>query len=380
MALKGLKVLEFAGLAPGPFCGMLLADFGACVTRIDKTPYNSIDVLQGGKRTLALDLKKPKAIEIVRSLCRKSDVLIEPFRPGVMEKLGLGPSELMRENPRLIYARLTGFGQNGAHAARAGHDINYVALSGILSLLGRKGERPTAPINLAADFAGGGLLCAFGILAAVLERHNSGKGQVVDHAMVEGAAYVGSWLIRSQKLPIWGRPRGENMLDTGVHFYDTFQTKDGKFMSVGAIEPQFYKELLEGLDLQMELPQYEDVEKSKHLFEVIFLTKTRAEWTKIFQDRDACVFPVLEMDEACEYPHNREREVFLDKGKTNDELVPTPAPKLSRTPAQSGALAPEKDELQMVEEILNEVGVGSEDIFKLYEDGSLLLANPKPKL
>ncbi|XP_001846496.2 alpha-methylacyl-CoA racemase [Culex quinquefasciatus] len=380
MALKGLKVLEFAGLAPGPFCGMLLTDFGACVTRIDKTPYNSIDVLQGGKRTLALDLKKPKATEIVRSLCRKSDVLIEPFRPGVMEKLGLGPSELMRENPRLIYARLTGFGQNGAHAARAGHDINYVALSGILSLLGRKDERPTAPINLAADFAGGGLLCAFGILAAVLERHNSGKGQVVDHAMVEGAAYVGSWLIRSQKLPIWGRPRGENMLDTGVHFYDTFQTKDGKFMSVGAIEPQFYKELLEGLDLQMELPQYEDVEKSKHLFEAIFLTKTRDEWTKIFQDRDACVFPVLEMDEAYKYAHNREREVFLDKVKTNDELVPTPAPKLSRTPAQSGALAPEKDELQMVEEILNEVGVGSKDILKLYEDGALLLASPKPKL
>ncbi|EDS43788.1 alpha methylacyl-coa racemase [Culex quinquefasciatus] len=366
MALKGLKVLEFAGLAPGPFCGMLLTDFGACVTRIDKTPHNSIDVLQGGKRTLALDLKKPKAIEIVRSLCRKSDVLIEPFRPGVMEKLGLGPSELMRENPRLIYARLTGFGQNGAHAARAGHDINYVALSGILSLLGRKDERPTAPINLAADFAGGGLLCAFGILAAVLERHNSGKGQVVDHAMVEGAAYVGSWLIRSQKLPIWGRPRGENMLDTGVHFYDTFQTKDGKFMSVGAIEPQFYKELLEGLDLQMELPQYEDVEKSKHLFEAIFLTKTRDEWTKIFQDRDACVFPVLDMDEAYKYPHNREREVFLDKVKTNDELVPTPAPKLSRTPAQSGALAPEKDELQTVEEILNEVGSATVIAFCLF--------------
>ncbi|XP_065095300.1 alpha-methylacyl-CoA racemase-like [Ochlerotatus camptorhynchus] len=380
MALKGLNVLEFVGLAPGPFCGMILADFGATVTRIDKSPINNLDVLQGGKRTLSLDLKKPKAIEIVRSLSRKSDILIEPFRPGVMEKLGLGPAVMMKENPRLIYARLTGFGQSGSHAPRAGHDINYVALSGILSLFGRKGERPTAPINFAADFAGGGLLCAFGILAAVLERHHSGMGQIVDHSMVEGAAYVGSWLIRSQKLAIWGKRRGENMLDTGAHFYDTFQTKDGKYMSVGALEPQFYKDLLQGLDLQNELPQYDENDKNRHLIEAIFLTKTRDEWTDIFKNLDACVFPVLELEEVDQYPHNRERSVFLDRNLTKDgELVPTPAPKLSRTPAHSGALVMEKDELQMVMEICAEIDLGAEDMARLCEE-RVILTSTKPKL
>ncbi|KXJ62524.1 hypothetical protein RP20_CCG027728 [Aedes albopictus] len=380
MALKGLKVLEFAGLAPGPFCGMILADFGATVTRIDKTPTNSLDVLQGGKRTLALDLKKPKAVEIVRSLCRSSDVLIEPFRPGVMEKLGLGPSEMMTENPRLIYARLTGFGQNGPHAPRAGHDINYVALSGILSLFGRKGERPTAPINLAADFAGGGLLCAFGILAALLERHHSGKGQIVDHAMVEGAAYVGSWLIRSQNLPVWGKPRGENILDTGAHFYDTFETKDGKYMSVGALEPQFYKELLQGLDLEGNIAQYDDDDKARHLVEAVFRTKTRDEWTNIFSNRDACVFPVLELNEVNQYTHNRERKAFLDRSETkDDQLVPNPAPKLSRTPASSGALAEQKDELQMVEEICQEIALGPEDVAEMCKE-KVILTSIVPKL
>ncbi|XP_055589385.1 alpha-methylacyl-CoA racemase [Uranotaenia lowii] len=379
MALKGIKVLEFVGLAPGPFCGMLLTDFGATVTRIDKNPTNSIDVLQGGKRTLSLDLKKPKAVEIVRSLCRTTDVLIEPFRPGVMEKLGLGPLEVMKENPKLIYARLTGFGQSGTLAKRAGHDLNYVALSGILSMLGRKNERPTAPINYIADFAGGGLLCAFGILAALLERYHSGKGQIVDHSMVEGAAYVGSWLICSQKLPIWGQPRGENVLDTGAHFYDTYRTKDGKYISVGAIEPQFYQELLSGLDLQIDLSQYEDNEKATHLLEAIFLTKTRDEWSEIFQNRDACVFPVLELNEVDSFHHNRERNVFLDRELTkNGELVPSPAPKLSRTPAISGALATDKNEYEMVEEILKEIGQDSQ-INNLVSDGVLLM-NVKPKL
>ncbi|XP_055543300.1 alpha-methylacyl-CoA racemase [Wyeomyia smithii] len=380
MALKGLKVLEFTGLAPGPFCGMLLADFGATVTRIDKVPTNMLDVLRDGKRTLALNLKKPKAIELVRLLCSKSDVLIEPFRPGVMEKLGLGPREIMQENPKLIYARLTGFGQNGLLAARAGHDINYAAVSGLLSLFGRKSERPTAPINLAADFAGGGLLCAFGILAALLERHHSGKGQIVDHSMTEGAAYVGSWFFRSQKLPIWGKPRGENLLDTGVHFYDTYRTKDGKYMSVGAIEPQFYEELLDGLELPRDLPQYEDVEKTKVLFEEKFLTKTRDEWTQIFQHRDACVFPVLELDEAEKHPHNCDRNAFLDKRESCcTEIVPTPAPKLSRTPAQSGAAIGKTAITQMAVDIFNDFGLNVEDIVTLYDEGVILLPT-KPKL
>ncbi|XP_055634549.1 alpha-methylacyl-CoA racemase [Toxorhynchites rutilus septentrionalis] len=380
MALKGLKVIEFVGLAPGPFCGMLLADFGATVTRIDKTPANSLDVLQAGKRSIAFDLKKPEAVEIVRSMCHQSDVVIEPFRPGVMEKLGLGPSDVMTENPRLIYARLTGFGQYGSHALRAGHDINYLAVSGVLSMFGRKFERPTPPTNFAADFAGGGLLCAFGILVAVLERHHSGKGQIIDHAMVDGAAYAASWLFRSRKLPIWGKPRGENVLDTGAHFYDTFQTKDGKFMSIGAIEPQFYRKLLEGLDLPLDISQYGDDLKNRHLLEAIFLTKTQAEWSQIFENEDACVFPVLEIDEAHQYPHNRERNVFLERNQAGeDEIIPAPAPKLSRTPARSGTLVPARDEFQLAEEILGEVGLTSEDVKKLYEK-EVVLFTTRPKL
>ncbi|XP_058057044.1 alpha-methylacyl-CoA racemase [Anopheles bellator] len=380
MALQGLKVIEFVGLAPGPFCGMLLADFGATVTRIDMTPRNSLDVLQGGKRTLALNLQKPKAIEMVRSLCRRSDVMIEPFRPGVMEKLGLSPATLLRDNPRLIYARLTGFGQTGSHAARAGHDINYVALSGVLSLLGRAASKPYAPINLVADFAGGGLMCAFGILAAIVERHRSGKGQIVDNAMVEGAAYVGSWLFRSQGLPLWGKPRGDNMLDGGAHFYDTYETKDGKFVSVGAIEHRFYQQLLEGLGLDPELPQFGHEEERKKQFEDIFRTKTRDEWMAIFETTDACVFPVLELDEVASYAHNRDREVFLDPLKTTDDAtIPTPAPKLSRTPAASGALSKKRDDLEMTVEILGEVGIDLPQIVRLHEEGVVLLSTA-PKL
>ncbi|ETN60778.1 alpha methylacyl-coa racemase [Anopheles darlingi] len=381
MALKGLKIVEFVGLAPGPFCGMLLADFGATVTRIDMSPRNPLDVLQGGKRSLALDLKKPKAIEVVRSLCRKSDVLIEPFRPGVMEKLGLGPSILLQDNPGLIYARLTGFGQSGSHAARAGHDINYVALSGVLSLLGRQGNKPPFPINLLADFAGGGMMCAFGILAALLERHRSGRGQIVDNAMVEGAAYIGSWLFRSRNLPIWGKPRGENMIDGGAHFYDTYETRDGKFVSVGAIENRFYRQLLEGLGLDPELPQFEDDEERKKLFEKLFRSKTRDQWMAIFETTDACVFPVLEMDEVESYTHNRERQVFVDRNQTDDDstVVPTPAPKLSRTPATSGALAKSRDELEMTVEILGEIGIDRSEVVRLHEQGIVLLSTA-PKL
>uniref|UniRef100_A0A2M4BRA5 Putative l-carnitine dehydratase/alpha-methylacyl-coa racemase n=1 Tax=Anopheles marajoara TaxID=58244 RepID=A0A2M4BRA5_9DIPT len=380
MALKGLKVVEFVGLAPGPFCGMLLADFGATVTRIDMSPRNPLDVLQGGKRSLALDLKKPKAIEVVRSLCRKSDVMIEPFRPGVMEKLGLGPSILLQDNPGLIYARLTGFGQSGSHAARAGHDINYVALSGVLSLLGKRGNKPSFPINLLADFAGGGMMCAFGILAALLERYRSGRGQIVDNAMVEGAAYIGSWLFRSRNLPIWGKPRGENMIDGGAHFYDTYETRDGRFLSVGAIENRFYRQLLEGLGLDPELSQFEDEEERKKLFQELFRSKTRDEWMAIFETKDACVFPVLELDEVQSYTHNRERQVFLDRNQTEDSaVVPTPAPKLSRTPASSGALAKSRDELEMTIEILGEIGIDRPEVVRLHEQGVVLLSSA-PKL
>lgn len=204
------------------------------------------DCLGNGKKSLALNLKHPEGVNILKTLCKSSDVLIEPFRKGVMEKLKLGPDVLLKNNSRLIYARLSGYGHSGTFSDNSGHDINYVALSGLLSLFGRKGENPIQPVNIVADFGGGGLMCALGIVLALFERNSSGLGQVVDNAMVNGAAYLGSWLYRSQKLPTWGKQRGENLLDTGTHFYEVYKTKDGKYMSVGALEPQFYAELLQG--------------------------------------------------------------------------------------------------------------------------------------
>lgn len=336
-------------------------------------------MLRAGKRTISLNLKEPKAIEIMKKLCQNSDVLIEPYRPGVMEKLGLGPEVLLRENPKLIYARLTGFGGDGrgVYAPRAGHDINYIAVSGLLSMFGRKGEKPLAPVNLAADFAGGGMMCAFGICIALLERHRSGKGQVVDCAMVEGAAYVASWLYRSRDMPIWGNPRGENMLDTGASFYDTYETKDGKFMSVGAIEPQFYLELLKGLKIDPnEISQFDDNQK---LFTDAFKQKTQQEWCNVFDHIDACVFPVLEWDEAPHHEHNKARNVFLDPAKSNGSVVPNPAPKLSRTPGKSSAQIPEQNPVDMALEILGELGMQRQEIKELYEAEVLILGD-KSKL
>lgn len=318
----------------------------------------------------------------MKKLCQNADVLIEPYRPGVMEKLGLGPAELLTVNPRLVYARLTGFGGDGRglYADRAGHDINYAAVSGLLSMFGRKGEKPVAPINFAADFAGGGFLCALGICVALLERHRSGKGQVVDCAMVEGAAYVGSWLFRSRELPVWGQERGENFLDGGNHSYDTYETKDGKFMSVGALEPQFYEALIKGLELNPdEVQQLDEIEKNREIFTKAFKTKTQNEWCAIFDHIDACVFPVLEWDKAPEHLHNKAREVFLDASKSNGTVVPNPAPKLSRTPGCSSAQFPEQDPVEMALEVLGEIGLKRHDVKELYESKVLIL-DDKPKL
>ncbi|KAG7164980.1 Alpha-methylacyl-CoA racemase-like [Homarus americanus] len=237
MALRGVRVVEMAGLAPAPFCGMIMADFGASVIRIDKPNAPDIDSLGRGKRSIIVDVKKPEGRNIVKKLCSNSDVLIEPFRRGVMEKIGLGPKELKEDNSRLIYARLTGFGQSGPYADMAGHDINFVAISGLLSMLGRKEGPPTPPINLLADFAGGGLMCALGITLALFERSKSDQGQVIDANMVDGAAYTGSWLYSSRDMPLWCKPRGRNWLDSGAHFYDTYETSDGRYMAVGAVEP-----------------------------------------------------------------------------------------------------------------------------------------------
>lgn len=264
-------------------------------------------------------------------------MIIEPFRPGVMEKLGLGPNILLAENPQLIYARLTGFGQTGPYSSRAGHDINYIAISGVLSLLGRYNEKPIFPINLLADFAGGGLLCAFGIALALLERVKSNKGQIIDSNMVEGAAYVASWITRSQNLPIWGNERGKNILDSGAHFYDTYKTKDNKYMAVGAIEPQFYNKFIEGLGLSLEnIPQLSNMDESKKIITDKFLEKTQKEWCEIFENIDACVTPVLTLSEAPDNKHNKARESFVS-GPDYSFKVAKPAPCLERTPGTSRA-------------------------------------------
>lgn len=361
--------------------GMILTDFGATVTKIDRTWDNPIDVLTDGKQKLAINIKNPRGQEIVQKLSRISDVLIEPYRPGVMEKLKLGPEILMRENPRLIYARLTGFGQTGPLAQRAGHDINYVALSGILSFCGRANQPPQAPVNLLADFAGGGLLCAFGICAALVERHRSGKGQIVDNSMSEGAAYVGSWLTRSQSLPIWQGPRGTNTLDGGAFFYGIYETSDGKYMSVGALESQFFDEFVRVLGLQGECQQFDDdADRWRREIEAIFKTKTQQEWTKLFQNLDACVYPVLDWSEADRHPHNIARKNFVPKDQCDGAVVPQPAPKLLRTPAVSGAIAKHKknqnvDPFQQTVEILNEIGLNADDVKELCADGAINLPN-----
>ncbi|KAF2882411.1 hypothetical protein ILUMI_23781 [Ignelater luminosus] len=370
MALKGIKVIELAGLAPAPFCGMVLADFGASVIRIDRVGNHfEADCVANGKQSLALNLRHPEGVGILRKLSKNCDVLIEPYRKGVMEKLGIGPTVLLKDNPKLIYARLTGYGQEGKYSARAGHDINYIGISGLLSLFGRFGEKPLFPVNAVADFAGGGLMCALGIILALFERQSSGIGQVVDCNMVEGSAYLGSWLYRSQNLPIWGNPRGKNIIDSGAHFYETYETKDGKFMAVGAIEPQFYKQLLEGLGLTEEnVPQFPDFERGKQIFTAKFLEKTQDEWSKIFDGRDACVTPILSLDEAPKHEHNTERKSFIQSWN-NGRMVPIPAPILCRTPGESQCVNPPPQRGQQTEMILKDLGYDKDGISKLENDG-----------
>ncbi|XP_048360122.1 alpha-methylacyl-CoA racemase [Sphaerodactylus townsendi] len=368
MALRGVRVLELAGLAPAPLCGQILADFGAQVVRVDRfsRPAMTADVQGRGKRSLALDLKQPRGAETLTRLCLRADVLIEPFRPGVMENLNLGPDVLLKNNPKLIYARLTGFGSSGAYSKMAGHDINYLAVSGVLSRLGRKDENPYAPVNLLADFAGGGVMCALGIIIALYERTKSGKGQVIDASMVEGAAYLSSFLWKSQNLGLWNRPRGENLLDSGAPFYETYETSDGKFMAVGAIEPQFYKQLISGLGLDShKLPDQYDFSgwpEMKKKFADLFSKKTQAEWCGIFDNTDACVTPVLSFDDVALHPHNKQRGAFLKNDQ--EEISPRPSPLLSRTPATPSS---KRDPFigEHTEEILLDYGFSKEEIAQL---------------
>ncbi|NWI60548.1 AMACR racemase, partial [Calyptomena viridis] len=300
---------------------------------------------------------------------------------GVMEKLGFGPEVLLQENPRLIYARLTGFGQTGKYAKSAGHDINYLALSGVLSKLGRKDENPYAPVNLLADFAGGGVMCAMGIVIALYERATSGRGQIIDASMVEGVAYLSSFLWKSQNLGLWSRPRGENLLDSGAPFYEIYKTSDGKFMAVGALEPQFYKELIKGLgldsnDLHTQM-SFSDWPEMKKKFASIFAQKTQAEWCRVFDGTDACVTPVLSLDDVASHQHNKQRSSFIknDQG----EISPRPAPLLSRTPAVPSH---KRDPFvgEHTEEILLEYGFTKQEIAKLYSDKVIGFSKPQANL
>ncbi|XP_073825650.1 alpha-methylacyl-CoA racemase-like [Musca autumnalis] len=376
MPLKGIKVLEFAGLAPAPFCGKILADFGAKVTVIDRVPDNVLNCMNRGKRVLAINLKVPEGQQLARKLAGTQDVLIEPFRPGVMEKLNLGPELLCKDNPRLIYARLTGFGQQGRLAARAGHDINYAAISGVLSMLGHKNEKPQPPINILADFAGGGLMCSLGICLALLERHRSGRGQVVDSAMIDGAAYVASWLFMARNVPtLFQGERGTNALDGGSYFYDVYETKDGKYMSVGCLEYQFFDEFKNKLglpELSQVLVDEDEKKAAKDMVTKRFLEKTQAEWSAIFEDVDACVYPIIDWESVLDHDHNKTRRSFekLDDGC----LAPCPAPRLNRTPGKLSTLPSTSSEaIEEALDMIRDLKLSNVELQKLVSDKVLIL-------
>lgn len=359
--LQGLKVLEIASAAPAPFACMMLADLGADVVRIDRPgtaePANGrprpIDPLTRGRTSIELDLKEPSAREQVLRLVREADVLVEGFRPGVAERLGLGPDDCLAANPRLVYGRMTGWGQAGPLAGKAGHDINYIALSGALEPVGRAGERPVPPVNMVGDYGGGGMLLAFGILAALYERETSREGQVVDAAMVDGSSLLAASIHGMIGSGTWRPERGTNLLDSGAPFYDVYETADSGFLSVGALEKRFYAEFLAGLGLDpAALPAQYDRKGWPELrmaFARRIKERTRDEWVEAFADLDACVAPVLAPTDAPHHPHARERAAFVD---VDGIAQPAPAPRFSRTP--SGVPHGTPTRTSPIEEVLSE--------------------------
>ena len=350
--LAGVRVVELAGLGPGPFAAMLLADLGAEVLRLDRKDGAAIaraigmdfakDISNRGRPSVALDLKRPESVAMVLHLLESADILIEGFRPGVMEGLGLGPEVCLQRNPKLVYGRMTGWGQTGPLSRLAGHDINYIAMSGMLHTFARRNERPVPPGNTVGDMGGGGLMLAFGVLSAVIEARNSGLGQVVDAAMFEGAALLGASVFAMMAMGLYDAScPGTHLADTGAHFYEVYETQDARHVAVGAIEPQFYSQLLKGLGFdaaslpkQMDAASWPDM---KRRFAEVFRSKTRAEWQRIFAGTDACVSPVLSPAEAAEDPHAKSRGSFANAGGV---LQPAPAPRFSRTPAGLSRLPP----------------------------------------
>ncbi len=351
--LAGLKILEFEAIGPGPFCGMMLADMGAEVLLIDRPddPRLGIgrdrwfDVMMRGRRSATLDLKSKGGVAAALELAGRADAIIEGFRPGVMERLGLGPDVLLAKNPQLVYGRMTGWGQDGPLSARAGHDINYIALTGVLNAIGRSGGAPVPPLNLIGDFGGGGMLLAFGIACGLVEARRSGKGQVVDAAMVDGASLLAAMFSGMMAAGRWSETRGDNVLDTGAPWYDAYETKDGKYVAIGSIEPKFYAELLLRLGLHgNDLPKQMDRKgwpALRKTFSEKFREKTRDQWCVVFEGSDACFAPVLTFTEARAHPHNVARGTYTRSGKVDQ---PSPAPRYSRTPGAILRAPPERGE------------------------------------
>ena len=377
--LSGLRIVEFAGIGPGPFCGMMLADHGAEVIRVDRAsggrggsqPVSTKDVLARGRKSIALDLKSEKGIALARKLCASADGLIEGFRPGVMERLGLGPEVLLSDNPKLVYGRMTGWGQSGPYAPYAGHDINYIALAGALAHFGRAGEKPTPPVNMVGDFGGGGMMLAFGLVSALLSVARGGEGQVIDAAMTDGTAVLMAMIHGMANQGLWRDGAGTNLLDTGAHFYDTYETADGKFVSIGSIEPQFYAELRArvgladdpAFDAQMNPAAWPDL---KEKLAAIFARKTRAEWDEALEHSDVCYAPVLTMSEAREHPHNIARETFVDVAGSPQ---PAPAPRYSGTATATPDAAPMPGD--DTDAILADLGIDAGEIAALREAGAV---------
>lgn len=372
--LAGLKVVELVGLAPAPFATTVLADLGADVIRIDraKPGFDVLsfpnDPLTRTRRWIGLDTKSPQGKELALRLIDRADVLIEGFRPGVTERLGIGPSDCLARNPRLIYGRITGWGQDGPLATAAGHDINYIGLAGALEPIGRAGERPVPPLNLLGDFGGGGLLLAMGVLAALVERATSGRGQVVDASMVDGAALLTTALHGLRNIGLWSRGRGANMLDGGAPFYDTYETADGRYVAVGAIEERFWTDLIKvlGLDPDEVSGRHNPTEwpAVRDKLAAVIRTRTRDEWEKLAEGTDACLTPVLTPTEALSHPHNVARQTFVD---VDGQPQPAPAPKFDRTPA--GIPTAPREPRSDTGEVLAELGLSAEEIDELRAAG-----------
>jgi alpha-methylacyl-CoA racemase len=375
--LTGITIMELAAIGPAPFAAMLLSDMGARIIRVDRREAADLglpgrepkyEVLHRGRESIAVDIKSDAGCDVVRRLVKSADGLIEGFRPGVLERLGLSPEALLSINPKLVIGRMTGFGQQGPMAPRAGHDINYISLAGVLHAIGRKGEAPVPPLNLVGDFGGGGMFLAFGMVCALLEAKTSGKGQVVDAAMVDGAAYLMGLIHGFYSQGTWADERGVNVLDTGAPWYDVYETKDGQWLAVGAIEGRFYDELVTRLGLERgTLPKQHDQSRWPELraaFAARIKSKTRAEWEGVFDGSDACVTPVLSLAEAPHHPHMAARGTFMTR---DGVLQPAPAPRFSRTAPEAGK--PPIEAGRDTNTVLAGFGFSAEEIDQLGKDG-----------